>query len=840
VTFLRSRRGLLIACAALLLALFLVRPGASRLKARIANSVGMALQRQVEIGKVHLRLLPRPGFDLEDFVVHDDPAFSAEPVLRAQEVSASLRLSSLLRGRLEISRLSLTEPSLNLTRNSEGQWNIENLLERTAKTAVAPTSKSPTESRPAFPYIEADHGRINFKLGPEKKPFAFTEADYAFWQDSENAWGMRLKARPMRTDFNLSDTGQFQVSGTWLRATTLRETPVRFNLQWEGAQLGQVTKLLSGQDRGWRGTVAVSADLTGRPADLSVRSDGSLEDFRRYDILGGGILALHTHCDAHYSSIDHGLHKIFCQTPAGDGAIALLGDVVNLSGRRRYALKLAADKVPVQSVLALVRHVKKNLPEDLVGGGTVAADFNLRAGADIPQPLEIAGNGQATDFHLQSNSTKTELALDVVPFSLVSSATPPHREQDSSSIKAPEFPRLTFGPLPIKLGRPIPSTAQAWITRSGYDISLEGETDVQRLLQMARTIGIPAARPAAEGWAKVALHVTGEWSGFAGPRATGTAQLHAVRADVVGLSAPIEISSANLNLTDSAVRAELVSASLAGSHWTGSLSLPRMCGGTQPCLVGFNLHTDEIATDDLSAWFSPNLPKKRWYGFLSSDAQPGASFLTRLQASGTLIATRLLVRNLTVTHVTTVVKLDRGQLHLADMHGDVMGGTHRGDWRADFTLKPPTYSGAGTLQGISLSQLAEIMHDGWITGAASAKYKVEMAGRSRSEFTQSATGTIEFNMRDGALPHIALASGPLKVRHFTGVVAIHDGELEMEEATLESPAATFEVTGRASMSRKLDFKLVQEGSPGINVTGTVAEPRVVSARHADTRASLKP
>jgi AsmA protein len=138
MSFLRSRRGLWIIAAALLLALFLVRPGASRLKARITNSIGVALQRQVEIGNVHLRLLPRPGFDLQDFVVHDDPSFSAEPVLRAQEVSAALRLSSLLRGRIEISRLILTEPSLNLTRNSEGRWNIEKLLERTAQTTVAP------------------------------------------------------------------------------------------------------------------------------------------------------------------------------------------------------------------------------------------------------------------------------------------------------------------------------------------------------------------------------------------------------------------------------------------------------------------------------------------------------------------------------------------------------------------------------------------------------------------------------------------------------------------------------------------------------------------------------
>src|SRR6202011_6176517 len=97
--------------------------------------------------------------------IHDDPAFSAEPMLRAQQVTASLRMASLLRGKLEIARLNLTEPRLNLVRTAEGHWNVESLIERAAKIPVAPTSKAKTEMRPGFPYIEADRGRINIKFG---------------------------------------------------------------------------------------------------------------------------------------------------------------------------------------------------------------------------------------------------------------------------------------------------------------------------------------------------------------------------------------------------------------------------------------------------------------------------------------------------------------------------------------------------------------------------------------------------------------------------------------------------------------------------------------------------
>ena len=112
-------------------------------------------------------------------MVHDDPAFGAEPMLRASEVTASLRLTSLFRGRLEISRLVLTEPSLNLVQMARaiGTWNI---FWNVHLDAVAPTGKRCVSARPGFPYIEADRGRINFKIGQEKMPFALSEADYAF------------------------------------------------------------------------------------------------------------------------------------------------------------------------------------------------------------------------------------------------------------------------------------------------------------------------------------------------------------------------------------------------------------------------------------------------------------------------------------------------------------------------------------------------------------------------------------------------------------------------------------------------------------------------------------
>ena len=150
-------------------------------------------------------------------------------MIRAQDVSAAIRFRSLLRGRLEIATLSATEPSINLVRNNQGRWNLASLLERNAQIPAAPTAKGVYERRPAFPYLEAGHARINFKLGQTKKSYALMDADVALWQDSENSWSARIKAAPVRTDFNLTDTGLLQINATWQRASSLRLTPVQFD-----------------------------------------------------------------------------------------------------------------------------------------------------------------------------------------------------------------------------------------------------------------------------------------------------------------------------------------------------------------------------------------------------------------------------------------------------------------------------------------------------------------------------------------------------------------------------------------------------------------------------------
>ena len=859
-----SKRRAVTAAVVILLGLFLVRPGVSRLKARIANSISQAVARPVEIGAVHLRFLPRPGFDLENLVICEDPAFGAEPMLRAPEVTAVVRLTSLIRGRLDVSRLELTEPSLNLVRRADGRWNWEALLERTERTPLAPTAKSKSEARPGFPYIEASSGRINFKAGQEKKPYALLNADFALWQESENTWGARLKAEPLRTDMSLSDAGLLLMNGTWLRAGSLRETPLQFSLEWSGAQLGQLTKLVSGNDKGWRGEVRLEATLNGIPAAMRVAVDTSIDNFHRYDISSTDGLRLAAHCNGRYSSVEGTMHEVFCSAPVGNGMITLHGDT-GLPGGHRVDLALNLESVPVSAVAQLARRAKKNLPVDLVSAGNVQGNFTVKEEGASPRGPEFQGRGEITNLRLQSATTKVEFASASVPFVLSSKRVGPHsilkgkagHLLEAEVLPAPDEPHIEYGPVPVALGRAMPAQARGWVARSGYGLSIRGDGEVSHTLRLASLLGLPAIKAVVEGEADMKLQIAGSWagnisgssSGFSLPRVNGTAQLHDVHATLRGVNRPVEISSAELQLLSDEVRVEKLRAKAGDADWTGSVVLPRGCGIPGTCLVRFNLNAEEVSLSELSKWLGAQPNQRRWYQMLRSEERTAPMFLENLRASGKVSVGTFRIHNIVAERVSAALDLERGKLKISELRGDVLGGKHRGDWQADFSAESPTYTGNGILTGISLGQIAEAMRDPWITGTAGGTYQLSASGADSTAFWKSAEGELQFDLREGVLAHISLArdEGPLRVGRWQGMMRLQGAKIEIEKGELVSSAGAYEVSGSASLGRMLDLKLTRGtdakpervGAQVYSISGTLAEPRVTLTT-PETQARLKP
>jgi hypothetical protein len=856
------------AVVALVLILFLFRPGVYKLRNRISNSIGSALGRRVSIDSVHFHLLPRPGFALEGLVVYDDPEFSAEPMIRAQEVSAAIRVRSLLRGRLEIATLSATDPSINLVRSdngrSNGRWNLASLVERNAQIPAAPTGKPASERRPAFPYLEATGARINFKLGQTKKSYALMDADVALWQDSENSWAARIKAEPVRTDFNLSDTGLVQINATWQRASSLRSTPVRIAAQWKSGQLGQITTLLSGRDRGWRGGLTFTANLSGTPEALRIESQTAIDGFRRYDIAGSENVRLVTVCSGEYNTVTSTLADLLCESPVSGGTVRLRGNLNVAAPAPTYDLTLEADKVPLASVVRLLRQAKKQIPADLTATGLLNAEFRATRGfpADRRRGFTTrwTGNGSATNVRLSSNAAN-EVALGTVPLALTDSPEDQiRRPRTQDKEQEPAEPHLRIGPVALTMNTSAPIDTGGWVSAAGYRFFLRGDMELQDLFRLEKDLGLPVARPAAEGAAKLDVSVSGPWQGFATPAALGTAQLRNVRVEMRGLNTPIEIGSATMSLAPDAVRVEKLSARLGSTHWSGAVTVPRPCA-VPACVFQFDLTADQLSTGDLAEWFTPHPAKRPWYRILNpnsnSDDARSLSPLLAIQAHGNLQVGRFGLKKVVATQVATQVDVDRGKITLTALRGQLLQGTLQGTWTIDVSAQDVSardassqsvrYRGAGTLHDISLAQVSALTstststltstNDAWITGTADGKFDLEGSADGFRDLLARSDGKLQFVMRNGSLPRIKIpgSPAPLPVYRFSGDLRLKEGAWELSAGRLESRDGFYRVQGTASPANGFDFVLTRGDERSWNLTGTLAKPRVAPAYPSEAK-----
>ena len=819
------------------LALFVVRPQVGLLHRKVVQSLSMELGRRVEVAAVHIRFLPRPGLELENLTIHDNPEFGAEPLLRSSDVAAWLRVISLLRGRIEISSLSLSDASLNLSRNSQGKWNFEELVERASKSSTAPTTARKSEPRRKFPYIEAGHARINFKNGVEKTHFALTNADFSLWQEAENQWGMRLRASPIRTDANLTDTGVISIDGIWQRSSVLYDTPIQFSLEWKQAQIGQVSRLAFGTDQDWRGSVALSSTIAGTLRNLKITSEASIDQLRRQDMPAGSDFSVAVGCAAEYNSDRRALTNLDCKAPSGNGTLEMKGSAVGIPFSS-YDLKLLAKDVPMQSALELVRHVNQTVPPDLSATGSIDLAFSLNRSDSSVVP-QLQGQGEARQVRLRSQGG-TEVMLGRVPFALATSVLMAHASKSPIVSALATFPQLEIGPITAPMGRPTPVQGQLSLSRSGYSASIHGEAALKRLLQTAQMLGLPAPQVVAEGTSTVDLNLTGAWD-LAPPAVSGTAQLRFVHAQVRGLNSPLQIRRADLVIDADAVRIKDLEALAGETSWRGSLLIPRPCAVPESCRFQFHLRSPEVSAVALNRLLNPLAAKRPWYRVLGL-ASASNSFFLKTSATGSIAIDKLILGNAVCSRFSSDVDLEKAKVSLTNVRGNLLGGEAVASWKADFSARPPVYSGTGGFDDVSLSSIARLMHSEWIDGSGSANYRFKTAGWNIHDLLNAADLNANFNMKDGVFPHVVLSDGaePLRASAFSGQLALQKGNFSLDDTELITADGVFNLSGTASLAGDLDLKMTSENSTGYNVSGTLDQTRVSPITNPPTQAALKP
>ena len=492
---------LVLSILGVLAAMLFVPPLVSmnRYRRQIASSISASLGRPVRIDSVTLNLLPMPGFTLKNFIVGEDPAFGSEPVLRANSVKATLRVTSLWRRRVEFSRISLDSPSVNVVHLPDGRWNLASILLQASRVKSAPTAQRAAGATPRFPYIEATGARLNIKMGLQKMPISLTEATFALWLPQPDQWQLRIEARPARTDTAATDTGTLQVEGSLGRAHRLEDVPLNLNVSWNNAPLGAASWVLLGRDLGARGDLFLHANVTGIVGENTVATELQLNNLRRADFVTEHPLTVDLRCGTHAFALFHRLEQIRCEWPVSDEGTGLVvtadvPDVAHLGTAQAHA---TFKSVPANGLLNVLKAVSPRVSRDLQAAGVAYGDLRYEKATVEPlaNPHKPASR-QSPKTEINSLDHSFSGTFGMTHASLTLDGGTPFLQSEIVGTLTGE--RLEIAPFPVELGGQTPAMFSGHADRQGYSLHLTGSVLRSRLAQLAQSLpqfgdGLPLA-----------------------------------------------------------------------------------------------------------------------------------------------------------------------------------------------------------------------------------------------------------------------------------------------------------------------------------------------------------
>jgi len=804
-------------------------------RARLSESLSRSLGQKVSLQDVRLRLLPMPGFTFRRLQISDDGEFGAEPILQTAEEDgrssvATLRLSSLWRGRFEIASISLTQASLNLARASDGHWNLERLIDRAAQVPSAPTSRKKPEVRARFPYIELKESRINFKIGPEKKPFALSDAEFALWLAAENRWNVRLKAIPLRTDESISDTGVIELSGSFDRAAEFSQTPFHFEVNWARPEVNAITRIARGHDPGWRGSVELNAEFKGTPVDFSARLDGGVDEFRRFDIARSSSLPLRFTCDQRFRAgiEDAGTLsdlEFSCKLPLDSGMLAADGELHPLGRSPDYSVRLFASEVPISILVRAMQRAKSTLPDDLSGEGFVSGDWSIdRTAAD--SPVAWKGSMTASNVVLRSQVLRRPL---IFPETVEMRLEPPQEAARTvHKVEAvPSSSRAVIEPFTLNLGGAV--QVSAVVDAEGYRMDVKGPVDWQRLLQAGKAIGLRPPDTDLKGSGVLTAQYSGAWNHFEPPVVSGQAQIRSATLSIRGFSEPLHATGGILKFDGAKFQAEQVEASFprSGLTFIAGLSGTRQCTGHVICDVDFSLRIAELRETVLEQLLS--IPSGITLPFLHSGQQFEAKWLLEIPANGTISAQHLRLHQFQARNISGQLELVAGKVLIHHWTADLFDGQHTGEWAFDFSDSIPRITGSGSVQHARMEAVSTALDEQIGKGVVDVQYRFTMAGRSVDQLAKSASGTGLFVWKNGLINGVHFDSSgapPLSFSSWSGRFTVDKRNLKLEDTKMTSTGGVQQVSGEVGFNREWNLRFVRANGSGFVATGSLIKPAI--------------
>lgn len=815
---------------------------AGRVRAALTARLEAAFGRPVQVGRYGFSLLGGPSLEANSITVAEDPRFGREYFLRAERLSARVRWRSLLRGRFEFGKLSFARPSLNLVRAADGRWNLEDWLPAAPAGAVAAQGGGAARARRAAPQlyaIQVQDGRINFKRGVEKHPFALVGVDGRFDQERPGLWRISLDARPVRAEVVVQDAGALRVRGR-VGGTSARLRPADLQLVWQDASLADALRLLRGYDYGVRGRVTL---------ELAAHSEGEKWSF------GATLRARNLHrWNLPLRSDDPALNLKFgadwwpeqARVEFADGLMEAPRSAARFSGFVRWApppgspaapaknarLEVASSGIDAGDLLAWYRAFHADVAEDLGVEGTAGLELeasgwppHIERAVVVTDGLRVGLGGVKTAvrvgrFTARLGKTGGELSPVAIAFA---------RQGGNLRVTA--------------------KTAHHSDWR--FEANLEGKVENAEDARVAlRAFGWKAPAWSLEGPVGFALAWKGKPSPFEA-RLAGTVDLRGATLRLPFLNQAIRLGNASLELNPTDRRLLVGGAQAFGARWNGWLR-----GTNARPFWKFDLAADRLDVAELDRWLNPQQRPSLLERIFGVPQNSGAANVGpgNLQARGRLGVKELVLAPLTLRALRGECAVEGRNVALTGARAEFYGGAVQGSLRAKLAASP-SYEARVKLQRVNLALLANAFPAlrGRFAGTASGDASLTARGIGRESLRDSLEARGELEVRDAAdrrldwvefLEAGSRRPGASAFRLASVRFHVEAGQIEFEPLLLRGAGAELEARGSVGFSRSLNLRVrrlipaaggnpasapLSPGNSTFHLTGSLDAPQIVRA-----------
>lgn len=783
-----------------------------------------AFGRPVDVSHFSFSLLAGPRLEAERITVAEDPRFGNEYFLRADTLAVGLRWSALLRGRLEFGPLSLTRPSLNLVRLPDGEWNIESWLPRPRGNLTA--VPSPGRASLRLQRIDLSGGRVDFKEGAGKLPFALANVQGSVEQISPGTWRMDLQAQPFRAAVVVQQAGVLSLTGL-VGGTSSRLRPASFELDWADASLSDVLRLLRGNDYGVRGVFSLQLTAATSGDDWNFSSRAQFRRLHRWDLpLRPDDPAANLSIQAHWvpAASRFELTRAILEAPRSNiqamGAMNWIASPdVRQPAIKNVQLEIVSSALGMPDALAWYRAFHRDVAEQLALTGVATLHATLSGWPPRIQKGIVASDGVELDGG--STPVPVRLGRASLIFSSDSVSLPP--ATISIGVRSGEL--RVHGSA---------QRLQQW--HSAWKV--DGQTtEVRTFFGAANALGFSLS----PGWlidGPAQFHL--EWQNAASPPALsasaatsspssvfrhpqGTITLAGVTVrapflnhEITHVSGTVNFSSQKNRDGGGGVKIQLTSADAFAALWRGTLERRAADGNGE---WQFALSANQLDAAEMDRWLNPQRRESlldRILPFLASRPQP-RPVPAWLRGHGSVSVGAFALAPLRLSQFTADAAVDGRKLEFTNARAQFYGGEVLGSAALNLTAQP-AYDVTAKFTGVNLGSLAAqtLSLSNLFEGVASGDLQVSAKGVGRSALLHSLACRGDARIRDAAYDGLdldeSLRAGARRpgITNFPAASAgfsCADGQVRFANLNLKTQNASYGASGFVDFNREMNFEL---------------------------------